>query len=671
MTTTLSLAAGATLLLAAALLLDRVLAGRWPLVTAALWNAMLAGLVALVPAVCLLPRWELPVLPADAPPPVVANGAAAPATVDAPSAHAPAAIDRPAFEPAAIEPPIDSRPTTAAVPAVPSSEPGAAAPRRWHFKAWHALAVVYGLGVAAALVRLGANWLAAARLRRTSVSVESGPWRARCNQWVHRLGVHPPVDLLTSPHVSIPMVAGWRRPALIVPQAMLTRDDARTLDAVLVHELAHVERSDCAWQLVERFVGAGLWFHPLFRLARGRMGLARERACDDLAIYWLADRAAYAESLLDVAAHLVERRSLGLAMTVVRSGHLERRLESISRSPGSRRALPALPSRVALLAVALLAATAASTARPVPAAAEPAAPTKDAPSPAAAPSEQTAADAHRNSPEERAARAFRSAVRGGKYDEAAALLTPELQAVLPAARLKALFDDLADRHGTLMPGPDWDRQERFGNTQLHCDDLSWERGGSGAALVMRMAIDRDGRVSGLWLAPRRNGPPPQGFEEANYRFGNLIENLAAIDLSLSARVTDTAGRRVKKAILLFYRELAADEPAEQQSDCRDPDTGRRCAPFVTRVFEPVHRRAPAAGHVSHHGLPECRRCRVRSQRSDRARRARTSPDGRSAAQANRSARGQHGRLRSRGTDRSRKRAPRCRRRLRRIVRRQL
>ncbi len=120
-------------------------------------------------------------------------------------------------------------------------------------------------------------------------------------------------------------------------------------------------RRDCAWQWIQRLVEILWWFHPLVWLARPRVALSRERACDDFSIFRLSNRCGYGTILLDIARQASWNRSIGLAMAIVRSSQLENRLAAIVDSPGSANCQwAALPRCMSLGIVSLVVLSAAS-----------------------------------------------------------------------------------------------------------------------------------------------------------------------------------------------------------------------------------------------------------------------------------------------------------------------
>ncbi|HEY8180610.1 MAG TPA: M56 family metallopeptidase, partial [Thermoanaerobaculia bacterium] len=77
-----------------------------------------------------------------------------------------------------------------------------------------------------------------------------------------QLGITRFVRLLTSARVSVPLMWGVTRPALLLPADALdwSRDRLRV---VFLHELAHLRRCDAVTLLITRATTAMYWFHPL------------------------------------------------------------------------------------------------------------------------------------------------------------------------------------------------------------------------------------------------------------------------------------------------------------------------------------------------------------------------------------------------------------------------
>jgi TonB family protein len=133
-----------------------------------------------------------------------------------------------------------------------------------------------------------------------------------------------PVPILTSPHISGPLVTGILRPVILLPDDSLTWAPSRRR-AVLAHELAHIRRRDPMILLAAHLATIVYWFHPLCWLAAARLRIESERACDDAALRIGLLPSGYAGHLLDLARMFNPQPAIPMATT----SHLESRVKSI------------------------------------------------------------------------------------------------------------------------------------------------------------------------------------------------------------------------------------------------------------------------------------------------------------------------------------------------------
>lgn len=98
-----------------------------------------------------------------------------------------------------------------------------------------------------------------------------------------RLGVKPP-PVRVSAEIAEPLLAGARRPVILLPETLVQSTDAQRLELVCGHELAHLKRGD-NWRIPAEEALAGLfWLTPPVAALRGRMLAAREAVCDQTAL---------------------------------------------------------------------------------------------------------------------------------------------------------------------------------------------------------------------------------------------------------------------------------------------------------------------------------------------------------------------------------------------------
>jgi hypothetical protein len=147
---------------------------------------------------------------------------------------------------------------------------------------------------------------------------------------------------------------GILRPVIALPRGA-SRWSGEQRRAVLLHELAHVRRSDAPFAILARVMCALVWFHPgAWWLAR-RLRSECELACDDRVLASGVRPSDYAALLLTTAdaARRAGRRPLAMALSQRRG--LPERLASIVDSHRDRRAPGRLARAIAVMATLLLA----------------------------------------------------------------------------------------------------------------------------------------------------------------------------------------------------------------------------------------------------------------------------------------------------------------------------
>ena len=147
--------------------------------------------------------------------------------------------------------------------------------------------LIWCLGAVLLLARLGMGLLGLRSLQRDRMPVVRGRLCARLEHCRRLAGISTLVDLYLSKRSTLPMTWGVVRPAINLPEEAEQWSDER-LDAVFLHELGHIQRSDCWTNMVLKIVCALNWFNPFVWMAARRTYLAQEVACDDFACAPLA-----------------------------------------------------------------------------------------------------------------------------------------------------------------------------------------------------------------------------------------------------------------------------------------------------------------------------------------------------------------------------------------------
>jgi TonB family protein len=141
------------------------------------------------------------------------------------------------------------------------------------------------------------------------------------------------IHFACSSDISGPATVGLMRQTLLLPPAFLDQLSAEDLDAVLAHELAHIERWDFAKNLLYGILTLPVAYHPLLSLTRKRLAETRELVCDAMAAEAVGGRESYARSLLRLARMLSDRSAPRVlhAIGIFDANIFERRVMHLTR----------------------------------------------------------------------------------------------------------------------------------------------------------------------------------------------------------------------------------------------------------------------------------------------------------------------------------------------------
>lgn len=164
--------------------------------------------------------------------------------------------------------------------------------RNW--TAWCGLVCLLGMTFVAARTMIG--WLGVRRLLHESLPLGEKVQIALTEQG------GPRIDVRLSPKLAAPAAAGLFRPVILLPAAWTDAPGAVDLDAIVRHELAHLQGGDLAFRWLERGLEMVLFVHPLFWLWRRQTRLNQELHADAIAAG--DDAPAYAHQLVQWAKRL-------------------------------------------------------------------------------------------------------------------------------------------------------------------------------------------------------------------------------------------------------------------------------------------------------------------------------------------------------------------------------
>jgi len=133
-------------------------------------------------------------------------------------------------------------------------------------------------------IRLATGLYDVHRIKRMEISDASEFWNERLRLLSGKLGIGRSVRLLQSGIATVPVVLGYFKPIILFPAALLASLPAAEVEAVLLHELAHVRRGDYLVNLLQQLVEVFFFFNPAITWVSSLIKVERENCCDDIAL---------------------------------------------------------------------------------------------------------------------------------------------------------------------------------------------------------------------------------------------------------------------------------------------------------------------------------------------------------------------------------------------------
>lgn len=146
------------------------------------------------------------------------------------------------------------------------------------------------------LANIAYSW----RLRAQATPTTNG-WQVITDRLRDTLAIKQTVRLLESPAVSSLCTMGHWRPVILLPLGLLTQLPREQLEALLLHELAHIRRHDYLVNLLQSVFRHLLFFNPAVLWICRRIDQERENACDDIAITYCGNPKQFAAGLASIA----------------------------------------------------------------------------------------------------------------------------------------------------------------------------------------------------------------------------------------------------------------------------------------------------------------------------------------------------------------------------------
>jgi TonB family protein len=188
------------------------------------------------------------------------------------------------------------------------------------------LAPLWLLGVWIFVLAQVAGWISISRLRTRGVCCAPDHWQNDLARLRACLRLSRPVQLLESFLADVPMVVGHIRPVILMPIGLLAGLPTNQIEAILLHELAHIRRADYVVNILERAVECLFFYHPAVWWISSVIRSERENCCDDIVVSTSGNAQEYAIALTAIEEHRWSERQPALAAT---GGNLTKRIHRL------------------------------------------------------------------------------------------------------------------------------------------------------------------------------------------------------------------------------------------------------------------------------------------------------------------------------------------------------
>lgn len=165
---------------------------------------------------------------------------------------------------------------------------------------------------------------------KQTVSIDIAMMR-KIAEFTEMLDIECHVSFGLSKLVDVPCVFGYAKPFILLPASIATSLSTEEIEAILLHELAHIKRNDYLANLFQQVMSVLLFFNPFAQLINRIVNSERENACDDIVIESTQKPIVYAHALLKLEESRTQQWQLALAATG-KKYHLLNRIERIMKT---------------------------------------------------------------------------------------------------------------------------------------------------------------------------------------------------------------------------------------------------------------------------------------------------------------------------------------------------
>jgi bla regulator protein blaR1 len=138
------------------------------------------------------------------------------------------------------------------------------------------------------------------RLRTIDIKPLDDLWNLRLNGLSNKIGINKSIHIFESVKVKVPVALGYLKPMILLPVGMLSGLPQDQVEAIVIHELAHIKRYDFLLNLFQTIIETLFFFHPVVWWITSLLKNERENCCDDLTLKLCGGSLVYFKALYNL-----------------------------------------------------------------------------------------------------------------------------------------------------------------------------------------------------------------------------------------------------------------------------------------------------------------------------------------------------------------------------------
>ncbi|MGC4103549.1 M56 family metallopeptidase [Ferruginibacter sp.] len=165
------------------------------------------------------------------------------------------------------------------------------------------------------------------QMKTTQLTPVTDHWNEKLNSLAAALNIRTRIQFMQSGIAAIPMVAGHFKPMILFPIGLINSLPAEEVEAILLHELAHILRKDYLVNMLQNFAEVLFFFNPAVLWISALIKIERENCCDDIALSQTGSKRDYINALVSFQEYQLNAPQYATAL----AGNKKHLLERVKR----------------------------------------------------------------------------------------------------------------------------------------------------------------------------------------------------------------------------------------------------------------------------------------------------------------------------------------------------